>query len=340
MKLLYPVSKTHMAFLFAVDEMYEKWPNSIYMWTFTFVKYEPDWRAMMRWDELKKHLFGSYFGDPHKVEFPLVQGLRVVEVHPGSNFHGLSHGLHFHCLLNRRVSAHIVRRIARKYGFGRIQAKRVSQEEANYLAKYLTKGQPELTKGARRWGTINWPEACKVRDIKIESTFHSNMREVQKALKQQKLSADIVHSIFVNSRMHGDFKDWPIDKYYYSNRSEEWLNEDRLNGCRSEWATHKKNKKLLRSNKQTREKSMQKQAQIWKEKAHRISIGFEACVMEDLQKRQQERAERSEAKKFGIYASPRGMPGDSLVKEQDGTLSYYVDEWDKKPQRSLGTAHA
>lgn len=262
---------------------------------------------MDRWKDLMQKLVGKNSGEG---EYPLLKGLRVVEVHPGNNFHGLSHGLHFHCLFNQRICVHRVRRIAKKFGFGRIHARKVSQAEAAYLGKYLTKKQPELSKGARRWGTINWTNACKVRDVQIESTFHRNIKRVQSAVKQDQLSPDVIHSIFVNTRLHGEFNEWPTEKYYYSNRSQEWLNEDRLNGHRSEWATHPP-KMLLRSNKQTREQSMVKQALIWKEKARRRSIGFEACVIEDQQKRAWQARVESETKPSGkiFYIKSRGFPG-------------------------------
>jgi len=333
MKLDYPVSKSHMAFLFAVADMYEKWPKSVYMWTFTFEKYQPDWRAMMRWDEFKQVLCGRAFGSRHKCRYPLLQGLRVVEVHPGNNFHGLSHGLHFHCLFNQRVCVHWVRRTGRKFGFGRIQARKVTQEEARYIGKYLTKGQPELTKGARRWGTINWPEACKVRDIKVESTFHTNIRKVQEATKSCQLSCDIIHTIFVNTRIHGEYKDWPIEKYYYSGRSEEFFNPERT----QQFADPSlKPLKLLRSNRQVREESMTRQAIAWKERARRMALGHEGRCVEDRTRAYNAKQHKSAPQAKKIFSTPRGAPGASPVLESDGSRTYYVYERDKNGQIVAG----
>lgn len=326
MKLKYPVSKSHMAFLFNVEEMFEKWPNSIYMWTFTFRKYQPDHRAMMRWKELQSKLVTNRGG-----EYPLLVGLRVVEVHPGNNFHGLSHGLHFHCLFNQRVSVHRMRRLCNKLDFGRIHVRKVSMEEAMYVGKYLTKGQPELLKGARRWGTINWPAATRVRHIKIESQFHTNMRKVQDAIKTQQLSADIVHSIYVNSRIHGDYENWPTERYYYSGRAKEVLGPD-SQGTRVQSFADPTLKPLvlLRSNKSIREESMHRQAQIWKEKARRRSIGYEACVMEDMQKKQQKARVESETKPSGkIFYGPGGSPGNPR--------DYYLYKYDKHGSIISGT---
>jgi len=337
MNLDYPVSKSHMAFLFAVADMYEKWPRSVYMWTFTFEKFQPDWRAMMRWDEFKTKLCGRGFGARHNSRYPLLQGLRVVEVHPGNNFHGLSHGLHFHCLFNQRVCVHWVRRVACKFGFGRIQARKVTQEEARYIGKYLTKGQPELTKGARRWGTINWPEACKVRDIKVESTFHTNIRKVQEATKSCQLSCDIIHTIFVNTRIHGEYKDWPIDKYYYSGRSEEFFNPERM----QQFADPSlKPLKLLRSNRQVREESMTRQAIAWKERARRMALGHEGRHAEDRTRAYNAKQHKSAPQAEKIFRVPRGAPGVFPVLESDGARTYYVYQWDKKGEIIGGTLPA
>jgi len=325
MNLKYPVSKAHAAFLFSVDTMYEKWPKSIYMWTFTFKKYQPDWRAMARWNELSRKL---------QDEFPLLRGIRVVEVHPGRNFHGLSHGLHFHCLFNRRVCIHWMRRIASKHGFGQIKAARVTQSEAAYLGKYLTKGQPELAKGARRWGSIGgFSQMTKVRDIEIDSEFHRNMVKVQNAIKVCQLGPDVVHSIYVNTRLHGEYENWPLERYYYSNASEDMLCPDK-----------KVITKLPRSNKRTREQSMLRQATIWKEKARRMALGHEGRAMEDWQRRNEKKQAAGGEKFFSAPGDTRGIPGgkpgSGPVQERDGSLSYYVDNWDKKDPKPLGMSPA
>jgi len=329
-----------MAFTFNVEEMFEHWPTSIYMWTFTFSEFQPDWIAMRRWAEFKKVLCGDT-SNPGG-EYPLLVGLRVVEVHPGTNFHKLSHGLHFHCLFNMRVNIHRIKRLLRRYDFGFVKAQKVNKEQAMYVGKYLTKGQPELSKGTRRWGTINWPNACKVRHIKVESQFHTNMRKVQNAIKTEQLSPDVVHSIYINTRIHGEYEEWPIDRYYYSNRAAETLGPDSLCTRVQEFADPTLKPVLLRGNKwtgkyprtnrQTREQSMLRQAAIWKEKARRRGIGHEACVIEDSQKRQQARLEPEAKGPENFFGPPRVSPGKSPVREQDGTLSYYVYKRDKNGQ--------
>lgn len=340
MKLPFPVSKAHAAFLFTVDKMYNNWPNSVYMWTFTMSKVYPDFRVMMYWQQLMDKL---------KREFPLLRGIRVVEVHPGTkhsgNIYGLSHGLHFHALFNQRVSIHWINRISRKFGFGHVFVRKVTQQEACYLGKYLTKDQPDLQKGCRRWGTIGWTGSTKVRDVQIDSSFHRNMREVQNKLKCGKLSPDIVHSIYVNTRLHGDVTDWPIQKYEYSNRSAEFFDSDdwrkHLGAVSGTGNAERQIKKLLpRGNKATREQSMQRIATMWKEKARRRALGHEGRYAEDMDKQRQRRVEAEPKPSEKIFLGPRGTPGDSPVKKQDilvGTLDYYLD---KIPLKWAGTAPA
>lgn len=333
MNLKYPVSKSHAAFLMNVDNMYAKW-KKVYMWTFTFAKFQPDWRAMERWKEFQMKLVGTVKG-PGK--YPLLVGLRVVEVHPGRNFHGLSHGLHFHCLFNTRVCVHWVRRVARKFDFGIVDVREVTQEEARYIGKYLTKGQPELSKGARRWGTINWPAAVKVTNIEIDSPFHRNMKQVQEVLKMNQLGTDVVHSIYVNTRLWGDYKNWPIDRFYYSGKSADLLGPH----CkvRHEYSDPTlKPLKLLRSNRRIREQSMKRTAAIWKERARRASLGHDGRTAEDWQRMKEKRQTAGGEKFFSPPGDPRGRPG--TVLERDGTVSYYVDEWDKKEPKQVGIAPA
>jgi len=319
MKLDYPVSKSHAAFLHSVAKMYENWPGEVYMWTFTFKKYQSDERAMMRWKELSRKL---------QDEFPLLRGIRVVEVHPGGGIHNLSHGLHFHCLFNRRVSIHWLKRIASKYDFGRTSVRKVPEAEARYIGKYLTKAQPELAKGARRWGTIGWSGATKVRDIQPESNFHTNLQKIQKLTGANQLSPDIIHSCFVNTRLFGELKNWPVQKFYYSNRAQDFFESDDWRkhfGPREGTGTAEGGQKLLpRSNKRTREQSMLRIATMWKEMARRRSMTYDERVHEDWQKKQRKRGVEREAKpseKIFYNLDPGshpGNPGDEIQEIPDG----------------------
>lgn len=109
----------------------------VYFWTFTFVQTQPIWRAAAAWSALQRQLF-DWFG-----RFP---GLRVAEMHQ-------EHGLHFHVLVNERLPIAVVRRLAERYGFGRIEVQvvRNKQAAARYLVKYLAKGDPLPCPGMRRW---------------------------------------------------------------------------------------------------------------------------------------------------------------------------------------------
>jgi len=226
MELLYPLSKSHMAFTFAVERMFEYWPKSVYMWTFTFKKAISDERAMQYWAGFMKHLHEHHCD---------CKGIRVVEVHPGNNFWSLSHGLHFHALFNKRVSVHWIRRYAARWDFGKVHVRRVTQSEALYIGKYLTKDQPTLKKGMRRWGSVNWPECNRKNDCGLDSQFHRNIEIVQRAAKLNQMTADVVHTIFVNTKYHGEYKNWPVETFYYGQFAKKFLSD-------TEWGIHRTQK--------------------------------------------------------------------------------------------------
>lgn len=320
MELLYPVSKSHMAFIFAVERMFDLWPNQIYMWTFTFRDVPPDEVAMLRWKELTHDL---------RQKFPYVSGIRVVEVHPGSGVYNLSHGLHFHALLNRRIGVAEMRRLADKADFGRVHVIRVDKAGARYVGKYLTKGQPELQKGCRRWGAINWPSCNRVNDIKVESLFQKNVIEVMNVLKTNQLTPDIIHTIYQNTRYHGAWKNWSgiKEKYYYSERSrkafemEDWRAHL---GANEEAST--RGYLYPRRDKLTREQSMVNIATRWR------------LVAQAIAKRRNLPA--AGEKNFGAPGIPRGDTGDSPVQKWGKQLDTSDYVLDKLPRKWAGMACA
>jgi len=90
-----PLNKRKAAFLLTCEKLFKhddgKRARRVYMWTFTFPKVVADDVAMKSWQHLNIILSRRYKatgGCP---------GVRVVEVHPGG------HGLHFHCLIARRL---------------------------------------------------------------------------------------------------------------------------------------------------------------------------------------------------------------------------------------------
>jgi len=300
------------------------------MWTFTMKKVYTDYQVMMYWNSLMKIV------TRHN---PLLRGLRVVEVHPGTahagNIYGLSHGLHFHCLFNQRVSIHWIRRIASKWGFGHIDIRQKTKEQAYYLGKYLTKAQPQLLKGTRRWGTIGWTGNTKTRDIKVESEFHRNIETIQRKLHVNQLSTDVIHSIYMNSRIWGDIKSWPINKYEYSNRSSMFFETEdwRKNMGPVEGTGRIKEMSPRGDNRRTREQSMEKIAKHWKEMARRRSIGHEGRIAEDWEKKQRERRVESETKPsekiFYIHppGHPRGLTGEKISKNSACDYSFHVEQY-------------
>jgi len=314
MNLNFPVSKSHMAFIFSVNKMFQNWPKSVYLWTFTFTCVMPDHRYMMRWAE-----FTDWLGNKEQY----LRGLRVVEVHPGKvhsrNIWGLSHGLHFHALFNTRVSIHEIKRVSKRFDIGIVDVKTCKDVgHGLYIGKYLTKDDM-LPKGMRRWGTIGsrtggWHHT-HVRDVEIESQFHRTFRQVQAAVGQQQLSCDVVHSVYVNSRLYGDLSNWPRDRFYYSGRSREILHPDAMCTRVQEFANPTL-KPLKLSPRGDKKETMEQTAKRWKQWAHYRAIGPQAYAAEKARQARQEVASNASGKKF-LENSPRGIPGDSLGQERD-----------------------
>jgi len=313
-QLEYPVSKSHMAFIFAVGRMFHYSPK-VYMWTLTFPEVHRDEWCMMRY---------AQFADKMRRSMPWVWGIRVVEVHPGRNLHGLSHGLHFHFLINHRVSVHWIRREAEHLGFGRVHVRQVKRQEALYLGKYLTKGQPDLAKGSRRWGSINWPDCNRKNDIVVNSQFHRNFRKVQDMVKVERLTPDIVHTVYRNTKFFGPISKWPIEKYYYSERSRKLFEKE-------DWRAHLGHKEgnagtgkmSPRRDKLTREQSMVNIATRWRLLAGKIA-----------KRRNLPAAGEKFLKPTG--ASPQGNTGETPVKKRDYVLDTTGYDWDKIRAKQLG----
>jgi len=143
----------------------------MYFWTITSVKCMHDWQYPLAWARLSRLLFqlGGIFG------------VRVLEPHQ-------EHGLHYHLLINRRVSVHLMRRMANRSGFGwKGQYPRVHVCVADagvswYLAKYLAKGG-KLWPGLHRWGTIGGYRQSKKNAIEIDSVTMRAFRAVRGEMK-------------------------------------------------------------------------------------------------------------------------------------------------------------
>lgn len=140
----------------------------MYFWTFTFKEVMPDWYY--------SNSFCAFVRGLQHVHGECIQGLKVLELHK-------EHGIHFHCLLSERVSVHVVRRLAKRYGIGRVHVKRADKGSIDYLAKYISKQfkqRNELFAKVPRWGTIGPVRKCRVRDVEVTSPYHTALNRIKR----------------------------------------------------------------------------------------------------------------------------------------------------------------
>jgi len=97
----------------------------------------------------------------------MLTGLYVVQAHD-------THGLHYHFITQTRISIHLMRRVIKRTGIGRINVKKCNRGAGYYLERYLEKGD-RLAMGVKRWGSIGGFNAVKQNDIVIESTLTRNL---------------------------------------------------------------------------------------------------------------------------------------------------------------------
>jgi len=187
------VNKTHAAFAMNVDRMFATFPK-VYFWTFTFKECWPDWYYPNAWHQFVRSLADVHGG--------ILCGLRVLEVHEGG------HGLHYHALLNLRVSVHVVRKLGAKVGMGRVHvAQCKTAKDGMYLAKYLSKKNP-LHPGMRRWATVGGFAGVRKNDLECDSPFQRNIRKLTSG---QQVTADFVAAVYHRSRVFGELEDWSKD---------------------------------------------------------------------------------------------------------------------------------
>jgi len=153
------MTKSEVAFRFTAANLFEDVPE-VYFWTFTFKEVMPDWYY--------SNTFCTFLRALQDIHGNVIQGLKVLELHK-------DHGLHFHCLLSERVSVHVVRRLGKRYGIGRVHVKRADAGSIDYLAKYISKQFKQANKlfgKVSRWGTIGPVRKCRVRDVEVTSPYH------------------------------------------------------------------------------------------------------------------------------------------------------------------------
>lgn len=170
----------------------------VYFWTFTFVDVYHEWEYGPLWNRFIQALdraFGNRSGSG------FVRGIRVIEPH-------VSHGLHYHALINRRLSIHIVNRVAARFGMGRISVVRCDKKAGQYLCKYLGKSVEFATR-IRSWGAIGGFRCCKCKDVEVASPFTENRIALYGHGGRASITA--MGRLLAYSVLHGRLPDWPQD---------------------------------------------------------------------------------------------------------------------------------
>lgn len=167
-RILITIMKSRVAFLLSAQMLFEHSPKGMYLWLFTFEKVYNDWEYPFFWEQFAKRVKNLY---------PLACGLRVVEAHGGG------HGLHYHLLINKRLSIQLVVRIAKRYGIGFTSVKKCWDfGAALYLAKYLAKdmkgGNTPLKGGIHRWGTFGPWTGVRKNSIEVKSNYMTARKEI------------------------------------------------------------------------------------------------------------------------------------------------------------------
>src|ERR1019366_2874179 len=123
-----------------------------HLWTYTFENDVPPKGAARRW-----RLF---------VRWHVETGRKCVRVLESGGWHGR---WHYHCVTPERWKVDEVREAAERYGFGRINVKRLPANRAHYVAKYLGKqNRGNLPPGQRRWACVGF-EGVPVNRVEASS---------------------------------------------------------------------------------------------------------------------------------------------------------------------------
>jgi len=154
--------KSRCAFEFTVRKMLRR-KGKLYFWTFTFREVHSLRTAMKLWNEFLTLL-------KRRLQF---RGVRVLELHE-------EHGCHFHVLTNCRFPIKSVLSLGQRYGFGRIDVRRVKNitGEIAYLCKYLSKRRPGCLKRARLWSAFGGIERTRVKDILTDTPMTRLLRRI------------------------------------------------------------------------------------------------------------------------------------------------------------------
>ena len=198
-----------MAFRFSAAKLFESY-SRIYFWTFTLKSVEPDWYYSNVWSAFFRALGDLYGGALH--------GLKVVELHK-------THGLHWHALLNQRIWVGEVRRLAKRYGIGRVSVSIADRGSIDYLSKYVGKGlkrRRPLCSNAARWGTCGGFAGTRVRDLDVDSPFHRAVLHCQARFPVPRLPFIFASALLDKIKRDGQPSRTVLDRAcarYMSNRS-------------------------------------------------------------------------------------------------------------------------
>jgi hypothetical protein len=111
-----------------------------HLWTYTFADDVSPQEAARRW-----RLF---------VRWHVNTGRKCVRVLESGSLNGR---WHYHCVTPERWKVDEVREAAERYGFARINVKRLPASRAHYVAKYLGKqNRGNLPSGQRRWACVGF----------------------------------------------------------------------------------------------------------------------------------------------------------------------------------------
>jgi hypothetical protein len=175
-----PSKKSQIALQFSI----ENFPVELYLWTFTWADPTPAKEGVKKWRNFLQGKGQNSQG--FRSCFPTASGIRVFEIHPGGDRFqpGLSHGLHVHAIIDKRLPVDIMRTIWKEQGEGgMINVRRVPRDRAIYVGKYLSKQRNECMKGVRLWAAFGECETSKVKDIVVDGKWTATYRFLACAIK-------------------------------------------------------------------------------------------------------------------------------------------------------------
>lgn len=127
----------------------------VYLWTFTLPEDQTFTRLSESWSDLLNQ---------RARDFPSLRGFRVFESSPTGLWH-------CHMLTLERIDVEPLRSYAQRFGFGRVNVKRIPGSKCSYVCKYLWKSRLRCgVKGAKISAAVG-VRACAEKDIDTRSTW-------------------------------------------------------------------------------------------------------------------------------------------------------------------------